>query len=214
MNVFGSNMGVKIVILGINHNDPLGRKKIVSLLNELKNEEFIPDCIATEWDKNIAQSIIKQRNGFIKYAEEKAPYLHKETLESLATALAYEADSHTDIYPNLPIIWLDEGSTYFRTIEYYSQDRLSIYIDAINKLNRKDKNNLELISRNIWSIGYSGNASERDIKFFDKIINAVENEYKNLLIIVGARHANTEIENSLVDRLMKKGFNIRLFILI
>lgn len=206
-------MCVKINILGINHNDPLGKQKTVALLKGLKKNGYTPDCIATEWDKDLAQSIIEQRNKFIKYVKDEIPYLNNKTIESLANAMAYEADSHMSLYPNLPIIWLDKGSKYFKPIDCYWNDRLDIYLDNINQLDDKDKNNLEILSKNIWNIANSENATERDEKFFEIILNTIDKGYKNILVIVGASHANIKINKSLASLLLENKLSTQTYIL-
>lgn len=63
-------MNQTIVVAGINHFDPLGREKIIKLLDTLKiNKNFIPDCIAVEWDETFATIIRNQRDDFFKLAK-------------------------------------------------------------------------------------------------------------------------------------------------
>lgn len=200
-----------IVFFGVYHWDPLGREKIVMLLNDLRNKGFMPDCIATEWDKITAQKIIDQRKWFIKYAKIKAPYLNDKTLDALSNALAYEADSHISLYPDLPMIWLDEGRKYQGN---YAADRFNfVYMPYIDKLNKVDKNNLQEMSKLIWKEGYTGQPVDRDRIFYNKITTTVSDGYKNIFAIVGARHANTDINGSCIDLLMKKGFRVQTYIL-
>lgn len=49
---------IKVLIIGVNHNDPLGRKKIVDVLNNEKNKGMVPECVCVEWKKEIADEVI------------------------------------------------------------------------------------------------------------------------------------------------------------
>ncbi len=141
----------------------------------------------------------------------KAPYLNDKTLETLSNTLAYEADSHICLYPDLPIIWLDEGKKYQGN---YAAYRLNItYIPYIDKLRYNDKNNLQKLSKIIWKEGFKGQPDERDMTFYKKILNAINDSYKNILVIVEARHANIGIDGSCIDLLIKKAFRVQKYIL-
>lgn len=94
-------MGMKrALLIGTNHYDPLGRRKIHDLLLHLKNErDFIPDFIAVEWKEDYAKRIISQRPLYQQLLSEKYPLLSHTDILTLANSLAYEADSHIDLYP-------------------------------------------------------------------------------------------------------------------
>ena len=123
--------------------------------------------------------------------------------------MAYEADAHKSIYPDLPIIWLDELSDKerIRYINNLVQIKISNYI-GINIDVKKDR--LEQISRILWNDNEESLRPGRDEKFFNKICKA---GYSNVFVLVGARHANPEIEDNLYNRLLDAGYNVKVFIL-
>ena len=202
------------VIIGINHNDPLGRRKIRLILDELRiSKNFIPDCIATEWDKVYFNIIQDQRTLFTKLAKEQNLNLKDETIFALADSMAYEADSHIELYPDLPIIWIDErfDGTIPDSVKRFAEYRLNVFLSFLEKLNKDEKDNLEAISRIAWSISSRGKAAERDVKFYNKLMNAVQNGYKNIIVIVGAAHATIENEGVLVNLLTKDNYTMQIY---
>jgi len=204
----------KIVFAGINHNDPLGRTKILALLNQLRlNDNFIPNCIAVEWDEKIAEFIISQRPKFIKLAKEEDFGFTEETLTILADTIAFEADSHYAIYPDLPIIWLDKYDKFPSSVESHIKDRLYMYTSCFQKLNKNEKNSIELLSRMVWGRRHLWDVDERDEKFFTILVNETKDEYSNIFIIVGADHTVEDSEERFISRLKKENDNIQVYVL-
>ena len=97
-----------IQLIGVNHNDPFGRMKVQSVLRDAAKLRFIPDTIGVEWKSECASSVINQREQFANLNQERYPKTSNSDINTLKHSLAYEADTHIDIYPEIPIIWLDE----------------------------------------------------------------------------------------------------------
>ncbi len=101
---------MKIYMLGIQHNDPLGRSKVREHLETLsKSETDSPAFIAVEWTKDLFDTFGSQRQELRKLAAVQWPNTPREELEMVAQSLGYEADSHNDIFPTAPILWLGAG---------------------------------------------------------------------------------------------------------
>lgn len=129
--------------------------------------------------------------------------------------MAYEADSHLDIYPNLPMLWLDKRYEKIipDSVKNFALDRLNIYESFIRYLSDDNKNNLEEISKIAWSRCGLSAATERDALFFNILTSEIKNGYKNIFVVVGADHANLNIEGSFVNRLVVEKYNTHVFIL-
>ena len=99
-----------LYLIGVNHFDPTGRRRLRTELSELaRAHSSSPAFIAVEYDSVLAERIIEQKIRFQKLLHEEWPTMSEEHLKELVDSLAYEAYSHTDIYPSVPTVWLDAG---------------------------------------------------------------------------------------------------------
>ena len=198
---------IEIVFLGVNHNDPLGRDKICSILkNELK--DFVPNAIAVEWKREIAYEVINQRKAMIEVLTQQYPNVELSDIKILANAMAFESDSHINIYPNLPVIWLDQErgvDIYDDTVANYFVYRKSYYDAIINS----GISSIEEISIYVCSVMSSNIPSERDILFYNKLHKEIEeNGYTKVICIVGASHADLSTEGSFANLFIKIGYRV------
>ncbi len=220
-------MKAKVVIAGINHFDPLGRTRIVFLLEELRNKDFEPDCIAVEWDREKAELVIKQRDSSYFYNKMKYdfPSLSNKNIIALHDTIAYEVDSHVSLYPNLPIIWLDEGrndpiASDNDNIIKFAELRFKYYKGLLTKtIDLNSENLLEEVSLTVWensnfkNVSNDVNTYERDKKFYYAIQNAIiAKRYKKIFVIVGANHADYKREASMATRLKKENIDVEVYI--
>jgi len=193
---------MKSVIAGINHYDPLGRYKIEALLLELQSKGYYPDCIATEWDKYIAERVISQRQLFIDLAQKDSALqnLGKDIIIALSQTIAYEVDSHNKLYPSLPIIWLDEGrETDIELVDNFARYRVDRDHDFIQGFFNSEENDaLRYISKAAWvaTYGMIYMADTRDWKFSERIKEAITGGYNNIFIIVGEKHVDSKVEGN------------------
>lgn len=198
-----------IVILGINHYDPLGRSKIAQFLTENK-ETFIPDCIAVEWKQSLAKVVISQREDLRELLKTSFPILGEKDLTLLANSIAFESDSHISIYPDLPIIWLDnyrDMNENSEIIKNYAHDRYNILSSIINK----GYYDCIEISKQICNQEYEeAKATERDQLFNNTIKQIIKNkEYNNIICVVGVNHSYSRIEGVFANLLIKDGNTVK-----
>lgn len=206
---------MKIIIAGIRHDDPYGPPKVLSLLQSLRESSFIPDCIVTEWDSSVAKTVIAQRPLFLSLAANEL-LSNKENI-ALANAIAYEADIHESIYPDLPIIWMDElneAEMIEKEVEInrFAELRIMIYKSALRSVCRTESI-LEGISEYLWALGHSATFDARDEKFFKKICEAEKSGYSSVFVLVGAKHADPKIKENLFNMLLDAGYGVEVFIL-
>ena len=201
---------IEIVVIGVNHNDPLGREKISRILKE-ELTDFIPDAIAVEWKKEIAYEVVRQRIVMKKVLSQQYPSADPNDLDLLANAMAFESDSHIKIYPNLPIIWLDQE----RLVDLSDDNVTNFYIyrksyyDSIIKLGI---NSISDISNYVCRTMGTNGPSERDHMFYDLLQKEIEkNGYKRIICIVGAYHANLIEEKRFAHMLVRAGYKVNVF---
>ena len=201
---------IEIVVIGVNHNDPLGREKISRILKE-ELTDFIPDAIAVEWKKEIAYEVVRQRIVMKKVLSQQYPSADPNDLDLLANAMAFESDSHIKIYPNLPIIWLDQE----RLVDLSDDNVTNFYIyrksyyDSIIKLGI---NSISDISSYVCRTMGTNGPSERDHMFYDLLQKEIEeNGYKRIICIVGAYHANLIEEKRFANMLVRAGYKVNVF---
>ncbi len=201
---------IEIVVIGVNHNDPLGREKISRILKE-ELTDFIPDAIAVEWKKEIAYEVVRQRIVMKKVLSQQYPSADPNDLDLLANAMAFESDSHIKIYPNLPIIWLDQE----RLVDLSDDDVTNFYIyrksyyDSIINIGI---NSISDISDYVCRTMGTNGPSERDHMFYDLLQKEIEeNGYKRIICIVGAYHANLIEEKRFANMLIRAGYKVIAF---
>lgn len=100
---------------------------------------------------------------------ERFPLLSVEDLVVLSNSLAYEADSHQDIYPNVPIIWLDEkrASVPDVRIDNYAASTLGVQADNLYHARISDPRDLQSFSFAAHYVADKTreNGEERDTQF-------------------------------------------------
>ncbi len=199
---------IDILLLGVNHYDPYGRLSVAKTLSEIKSEGLCIDSIAVEWDEANAKKVIGQRDSLFSNLKKEYPQNTDEQLRMFSDAIAFEVDSHTDSYPDLPIIWLDEGrSIASDMVKDYAVDRFKIYSSSA------------VVSNGILDVSATRekliNASDtkpcpsyRDECFVSKIQEAIESGCKCIACIVGLLHANTTASNMFGERLVRTGYHV------
>jgi hypothetical protein len=175
-----------------------------------------------------AEFVIKQRDSsyFYNKMKDDFPSLSNENIIALHDTIAYEVDSHVSLYPNLPIIWLDEGrndpiASNNDNIIRFAEFRFKYYKDLLSKtFDLNSENLLEEASLTVWENCNFKNVSndvdtyERDKKFYYAIKNAIiAKRYKKIIVIVGASHADCKREASMATRLKKENIDLDVYIL-
>ncbi|MCK4823228.1 hypothetical protein KA005_46155 [bacterium] len=168
--------------------------------------------MAVEWDYQIFEIICKQRKNVYNLARKQWPSATQKFLNTLAEAVAYEGDTHMDVFPDIHTIWLDQGRTIRdqTIITDYAEDRINVYVNLIgNGIHDFDEETLYLMSRKAWERSEFSNDGNIDrlCKFSSIIINKyVFNSNKWAIVIVGANHARKH-QGTMISDLENHGFH-------
>lgn len=177
-------------IAGVAHFDPTGRQRLVEWLRHCSGK---PTFIATEWDKHILQEVLLQREEFRRLISNQWPTLSADLLKSLTLFLAYEGDTHLEVFPEAEILWLDEGREPPEELRNYARNRFEMYKAWLgDKIAETDDSAIlrrmsEMAAAEAGDPPIQGN--ERDAKFADLILRRVTNGGDWAAIIVGKFHA-------------------------
>jgi hypothetical protein len=181
--------------VGLGHFDPSARKRLIELLRYCSQKCGKPAFIATEWDKSIFERVRAQRTEFQSAIANKWPALSPELLKSLTLSLAYEADTHMEVFPSAEVLWLDDGRRALEAdIKNYARDRLAIYTEWLgDEISEKDDSLiLEKMRRKAaQQAGHPPNrGTVRDSKWADMILERMNKGGGDwAAIIVGKFHA-------------------------
>lgn len=96
-------------LVGINHKDPVMRQQLIEWLVASSAKYGKPGFVAVEWDELIFNAVKAKRAEFRQLLKQEWPNISDPLLNTFALSLGYEGDSHIDVYPNVDILWLDEG---------------------------------------------------------------------------------------------------------
>jgi hypothetical protein len=102
---------MELFIAGGVHEDPLGRRKIEGWLKRIQEDKGEPPAfVAVEWDLDIFRRVEATRNSLRQRVQSEWPDFTVEFWECLSHTLAYEADAHRSVVPDLEeTLWLDQG---------------------------------------------------------------------------------------------------------
>jgi hypothetical protein len=204
---------MEIQVAAIVHADPLCRGRLRRWLRELlaaKGSQ--PAFVAVEWDEQMFQSVRALRPVVCAKASEKWPGATSEFIDALASAVAFGGDTHHQLMPDVPTIWLDTGRDlpYPDAIEVFADQRINGYANLIpSETTRFDANLLRVMSYEAWDRNRPGERPEggtnRDAKFA-KVILARAPDYTGdwAAAIVGANHASRD-QGYMVNRLQESG---------
>lgn len=196
----------QILLIGVNHNDPFGQHKVEQALELAKRKRFVPDCIAVEWKADYAASVIAQREKFAGLLQDCLVGISSADLDMLKHSLAFEADAHVKMYPDLPVFWLDEERVADPSvIDEYAIDRATIICDSSGG----DPFNMLRLSHEVIRRGKNTvMPSERDDNFTEIIDAAVKVGYKCIACVVGESHANCLVPGMFGQQLIKRGYMV------
>ncbi len=187
---------MKVYIAGVSHFDPLCRGRLrqwLQFLSESNRSVSSPSFLATEWDSSLFAQVKKQRPAFAKQIQNEWKGIRPDVLKTLELSLGYEADSHLDVFPDVEMLWLDEGRDY-DDIADYAEQRLHIYKRFLGGSSlQKDCGNVLALLGDAAERGSQGstNGDERDQKFASLILQRlVDDGDKWAIAVVGANHAN------------------------
>jgi len=207
---------MNILFLGINHFDLLGALKIRECLEIQKQLGRAFDCVCIEWDETVAETLIGRRDDLKKLIiEEYADKISGRTIELITEALAYEADAYKKVYEIADVCWLDNGRKP-DSFDRYIEDRLTVY-SWHSMTYSIDIDDVDQLSQHLWDVS-TGDEDiwtdpARDEFLYYGIESVVNDGKKNVLVIVGAMHANLKRNSSTASLLLKNGYAVKSIIL-
>jgi hypothetical protein len=202
MNIRNFNH-VKIVLIGLNHFDILGREKLQKKLVAIKNENVKPPLlIATEYPLAFYD---KYEINLIRFKEKCKVNLggiSDQNTELIVSAYMYELDLMHKLFPSIPKVELrniPENSS----IEQWEDERIVAYKHFIKKAKDSESNLKDVILMNNHLDTSSLARDNR--KFCELLFSEIEKQKSNssfLISITGSHHIETPIDDS-----MEKIFN-------
>ena len=200
-----------IYVAAIAHFDPLCRPRLHDWLQlTARRHPTGPEFVAVEWDPSHFELVRAQRPIVRKLAEARWPAATTEFLDALAAAVAFEADTHTELLPSTPVIWLDEGRAqpFEDAVATYAADRINVYASYLDRDEASfDRQTLKRMSQVAWTrLGRrEPGGTDRDVRFATAIsARAADASAKSAAAIVGANHASREL-GYMVQRLEDLG---------
>lgn len=179
-------------IAGINHLDVLGREKLQQWLANHVGEQPAPIFVATEWDQAIFEQVRGQRGRFRQSAAGRWPQFSDDMLNTIELSLGYEGDSHLSKYPNLSVLWLDQGREIDQDdVDRFADDRLARYAELVgNNVDHANERQLLVTMSRLADERFpgEGGVGKRDRVFADRIVNQAQGNVW-AFAVVGKRHA-------------------------
>ena len=109
-----------------------------------------PAFIAVEADVEVYRQLLMQREVFRKMLEDEFPNLQLDVKDKLTLTIYYEADTHSAVFPDSTIVWLDAERVFPPdAIRDYAKHRLFIYRRLLNKGMTLDK-----VSEQLWNFDW------------------------------------------------------------
>lgn len=209
---------IDLYLIGVNHSDPLHRRELLCRIRTLAEQNpGAPAFIAVEYDEDTFEWIVKQRPKFRLLLKEKWPDLTVDELDNLEKSLAYDGDSHLDIFPEAQTVWLDSGRPFpphwDRDSPCAASERFDHYQGCLE--NNSLHGNLPLLSECLRTEAIMNpKGSNRDRTFAELILAALATYSPGWAFsITGAAHAQKDIPGSMAAILSDKGENFEVRII-
>ncbi len=204
---------MKLLIASINHNDVLGRQRLIEWLKQKSDiESGLPEFVAVEWDNDIFSCVKAQRTLIGELVRKEWPSVSSSFVQAIQQSLAYEGDTHKDVFPSVKTIWLDSGRevTDETIVSQNYIDRMKIY-KSFTRNTCLDFSDNMLMNMSLEAWRQAGSpppeGTQRDIVFSNIIMSHIENIGSGwAIIIVGTIHGSLS-PNSMVSLLSKQGCN-------
>lgn len=196
-----------VFIVGVNHFDPLGRADLLARLRTLASRHSnAPAFVAVEYDQRHFRSIAGQRDRFRSLIETACDGLPTAELDAFANSLVYEGDSHHEVFPGVPVLWLDQGREWSESdLEGYAMDRLNMYQGHSGGDLRGA---VEKVSRAIKAVPGTEIDRDRSKTFATRIRDRVREVNGSWAIaILGEAHASNSVRGSMRQLLEAAGVN-------
>lgn len=195
-----------VYLIGVNHLDPLARPGLRQCLKGFaKDHPDLPGFVGVEYDYSIFLTIVAQRPRFGQLVREKWPSMPQQDVLTLQNSLAYEGDAHTEIYPGVPTLWLDEGRTVPNAvIASFADDRLSVYGSHAGA---ESPPSLDRIRRGILKVANPASLNpERSRAFALLVLEAIRTSNPSwAIVITGSAHTDLDTLDSMAALLAADG---------
>jgi hypothetical protein len=181
-------------IAGFNHFDPAGRTRLRGWLDRLSAEHSEPPAfVAVEWDQQNFADVKAERALFRKLMQRQWPEAAPDLLDELELSLGYGGDTHTVLFPDVPVVWLDQGRRC--DLSDYARKRLNMYKLSLAPHGSPHNASAALsrLSQSAWENAKPPSAGdERDRKFASLLLQHIDQVAGDWAIaIVGSNHATT-----------------------
>lgn len=199
-----------VYIAGINHFDPTNRETLRRWLATISSSRTSPPVfVATEWNKEVFENVKEQRPKFRQLMMSQWPDAPSELLDILENSLGYEADTHTEVFDDVEILWLDQKrQVNVSDINNYARDRLRMYRSFLEgqPLPKNTSDALSMFSEVARRRAQnSGTSTQRDVEWARLIREKCAiSKGEWIIIIVGASHASDH-EGSMRRLLQEQG---------
>lgn len=156
-----------------------------------------PVFVGVEWDRGLFENVTFQRAELRRLARETWPRATLAFIDALVEGLAFEGDTHLEVFTDVQTLWLDQGRVLSdpTVISNYARDRIRVYHSYLPDVSSHNESTLLDMSREAWrrSSSRTPEATCRDEKFSAVIIRYLEEHSGSwAIIIVGADHASQE----------------------
>ncbi|HYR88455.1 MAG TPA: hypothetical protein VE422_30530 [Terriglobia bacterium] len=120
-----------LYLAGINHFDPLSRERLREWFERISNNTGAPRFLAVEFREDVFLQVRAQRERFRQLLKEQWPQMSEALVNTLVLSLAYEGDTHLEIFPAVEVLWLNQHRQLTEVeidgINRYAEDRLTMY---------------------------------------------------------------------------------------
>jgi hypothetical protein len=202
---------MKILFAAINHFDPLCKPRLLLWLRDKAQENTEPPgFVGIEWDQDLFKNVKFQRAELRRLAEETWPGAPLGFIDALVEALAFEGDTHLEVFTDIQTLWLDQDRVPPdpTVISHYARDRIRVYQSYLpSDVSSCDESTLFNMSREAWRrcASPSRGATCRDEKFAALITKHLKQDSGSwAVVIAGADHASEE-PGCLISRLKSSG---------
>lgn len=199
-------------IAGIQHFDVTARERLVGWLRSCGSEFGAPEYVAVEHRQDIFDEIKRQRTEFRRMLTSRWPLLSPSVVEKMTMSLGYEGDAHSEVFPDVEVLWLDEEREASENlIRDYAKGRLELYQSYLpNRVAEMDDAAVLRALRQADAAILDARlppvrGCERDLKFAEVILKRIAMGGTGWgCIIVGKSHAR-RYPKSMVDILENNG---------
>lgn len=195
-----------VFTIGVNHFDPLGREDLLARLRALAScHSNAPAFVAVEYDQHNFHLIAGQRDHFRRLIKTKSSDdLEIADLDSFANSLVYDGDSHNEVFPGVPVLWLEQLSE--SDSEEYVTARLNMYVaHSGGELLRPGA--LKKVSQAIKAQTEGPYKNDRDWKFFTRILDRIHKVNGSWAIVITGEAHTKLVRGSMRQLLEDAGVN-------